>query len=70
MIEGEDGLRECGSVYLSGTGCVPSTLGTVKRARYWTVKLKGAWLHCDSRAPSRKCEPVSAGVPGGMGALE
>jgi hypothetical protein len=70
MIEGEDGLRECGSVYLSATGCVPSTLGTVKRARYWTVKLKGAWLHCDTRAPSRKCEPVSAGVPGGMGSLE
>ena len=28
MIEGPAGLMECRSVYLSETGCVPSTLGT------------------------------------------
>ena len=70
MIEGPVGLMECRSVYLSETGCVPSTLGTTKRSRFWTVKLNGAWSHCESRAPARKCEPASAGVPGGMGTVE
>lgn len=70
MIEGPDGLMECRGVYLSSTGCVPSSLGTSKRSRFWTVKIKGAWLHCESRASSRKCEPASAGVPGGMGTVE
>ena len=70
MIEGPAGLMECRSVYLSETGCVPSTLGTTKRSRFWTVKLNGAWSHCESRAPARKCEPASAGVPGGMGTVE
>ena len=63
MIEGNDRLLECRTIYLSDTGCVPSSLGTSKRPRFWTVKLKGVWLHCESRAPSRKCEPVAAGVP-------
>jgi hypothetical protein len=70
MIEAPEGLKECRSVFLSSTGCVPSTLGASQRARFWTVKLKGIWLHCESRQPSRKCEPASAGVPGGMGTLE
>ena len=70
MIEGPAGLMECRSVYLSETGCVPSTLGTTKRSRFWTVKLNGVWVHCESRASSRKCEPASAGVPGGMGTVE
>lgn len=70
MIEGSDGLMECRGVFLSSTGCVPSTLGTNKRPRFWTVKVKGTWLHCESRAPSRKCEPASAGVPGGMSTVE
>ena len=70
MIEGPVGLMECRSVYLSETGCVPSTLGTTKRSRFWTVKLNGAWSHCESSAPARKCEPASAGVPGGMGTVE
>ena len=70
MIEGPVGLMECRSVYLSETGCVPSTLGTTKRSRFWTVKLNGAWSHCESRAPARKCEPASAGVPGGVGTVE
>lgn len=70
MIEGPTGLMECRSVYLSETGCVPSTLGTTKRSRFWTAKLNGLWVHCESRASSRKCEPASAGVPGGMGTVE
>jgi hypothetical protein len=70
MIEGPAGLMECRSVYLSETGCVPSTLGTTKRSRFWTVKVNGAWTHCESRAPSPKCEPAAAGVPGGMGTVE
>ena len=70
MIEGPEGLVECRGVFLSRTGCIPSTLGTAKRSRFWTVKVKGVWLHCESRAPSRKCEPASAGVPGGMGTVE
>ena len=70
MIEGPVGLMECRSVYLSETGCVPSTLGTTKRSRFWTVKLNSVWLHCESRAASRKCEPAGAGVPGGMGTVE
>ena len=70
MIEGPDGLSDCTSIYYSTTGCIPSTLGTSKRSRFWTVKLNGVWLHCESRAPSRKCEPASAGVPGGMGTVE
>ena len=70
MIEGPEGLVECRGVFLSSTGCIPSTLGTAKRSRFWTVKVKGVWLHCESRAPSRKCEPASAGVPGGMGTVE
>jgi hypothetical protein len=70
MIEGPAGLMECRSVYLSDTGCVPSTLGKTKRSRFWTVKVKGVWSHCESRAPSPKCEPASVGVPGGMGTVE
>ena len=70
MIESPEGLVECSGTYLSGTGCVPSTLGKTKRPRFWTVKLNGAWLNCDSRAASRKCEPASAGMPGGMGTVE
>ena len=70
MIEGPDELMNCTSVYFSKTGCIPSSLGTSKQARFWTVKLNGVWLHCESRAPSRKCEPVAAGVPGGMGTVE
>jgi hypothetical protein len=70
MIESAEGLMECRGVFLSSTGCVPSTLGTSKRSRFWTVKLKGVWLHCESREPFRKCEPATAGVPGGMGTVE
>ena len=70
MIESAEGLMECRGVFLSSTGCLPSSLGTSKRSRFWTVKLNGTWLHCESRAPSRKCEPASAGVPGGMGTVE
>ena len=70
MIEGPAGLMECRSVYLSDTGCVPSTLGTTKRSRFWTVKVNGAGLHCESRAASPKCEAATAGVPGGMGTVE
>ncbi len=70
MIEGPEALMECRGVFLSSTGCIPSTLGTSKRSRFWTVKLKGVWLHCESREPSRKCELASTGVPGGMGTVE
>ena len=70
MIEGPDALVECSIPYLSKTACIPSSLGTVKRPRFWTVKLSGTWLHCSSRAAARKCEPASAGIPGGMSAVE
>lgn len=70
MIEGPTALLECHGVYLSDTGCVPSSLGVSKRPRFWTVKLNGVWLHCASRAPARKCEPVAAGVPAGMSTVE
>jgi hypothetical protein len=70
MIEGPQGLMECRGTYLSETGCVASSLGTSKRPRLWTVKLAGHWVHCDSRAQSRECAPVSAGAPGAMGSLE
>ena len=70
MIEGPAGLMECRSVYLSETGCAPSTLGTTKRSRFWTVKVNGVWKHCESRAASPKCELAAAGVPGGMGTVE
>jgi len=70
MIEGPVELMDCTSIYFSQSGCVPSSLGTSKRSRFWTVKLNGVWMHCESRAPSRKCEPAAAGVPGGMGTVE
>ena len=70
MIEAPQGLMECRGPYLSDSGCVPSSLGTMKRPRLWTVKLGGAWLHCDSRAQSRKCEPAAAGAPAAMGTVE
>lgn len=70
MIEGPDALVECSIPYLSKTSCIPSSLGITKRPRFWTVKLSGNWLHCSSRAASRKCEPASAGVPGGMSTVE
>lgn len=70
MIEGLAGLMECRSVYLSETGCTSPTLGKTGRSRFWTVKLNGVWLHCESRAPSRTCENAAAGVPGGMGTVE
>lgn len=70
MIESQQGLMECRGTYLSESGCVPSSLGTTKRPRLWTVKLGGVWQHCDSRAMSRKCEPAAAGAPGAMGTVE
>ena len=70
MIESQQGLMECRGTYLSESGCVPSSLGTTKRPRLWTVKLGGVWQHCDSRAASRKCEPAAAGAPGAMGTVE
>ena len=70
MIESQQGLMECRGTYLSESGCVPSSLGTTKRPRLWTVKLGGVWQHCDSRAASRKCEPAAAGAPATMGAVE
>ena len=70
MIEGQQGLMECRGTYLSETGCVPSSLGTTKRPRLWTVKLGGVWQHCNSRAASRRCEPAAAGAPGAMGTVE
>ena len=70
MIESQQGLMECRGTYLSESGCVPSSLGTAKRPRLWTVKLGGVWQHCDSRAASRKCEPAAAGAPGAMGTVE
>jgi len=70
MIESPQGLRECRGTYLSESGCVPSSLGTTKRPRLWKVKLGGVWQHCDSRAPSRKCEPAAVGAPGAMGTVE
>ena len=70
MIESQQGLMECRGTYLSESGCVPSSLGTTKRPRLWTVKLGGVWQHCDSRATSRKCEPAAAGAPGAMGTVE
>ena len=70
MIETQQGLMECRGTYLSDSGCVPSSLGSKKRPRLWTVKLGGVWLHCDSRAQLRKCEPAAAGAPGAMGAVE
>jgi len=70
MIEGPDQLMDCASIYFSKSGCIPSSLGVSKRSRFWTVKLNGVWMHCESRAPFRKCEPVAAGVPGGMGTVE
>jgi hypothetical protein len=70
MIEGTDALVECSIPYLARTSCLPSSLGTTKRPRFWTVKLSGKWVHCSSRAASRKCEPASAGVPGGMSSVE
>jgi len=70
MIESQQGLMECRGTYLSESGCLPSSLGTTKRPRLWTVKLGGVWQHCDSRATSRKCEPAAAGAPGAMGTVE
>ena len=70
MIEVSQGLVECRGPFFADTGCVPSSLGTTKRPRLWTVKLAGVWEHCDSRAATRKCEPVSAGAPGAMGTVE
>ena len=70
MIEAQQGLMDCRGTYLSESGCVPSSLGTTKRPRLWTVKLGGVWLHCDSRAQSRKCEPAAARAPGAMGTVE
>ena len=70
MIESSDVLVECSSPSISKTACLPSTLGKTKRPRVWTVKLNNVWLHCESRGTPRKCEPASAGVPGGMGTVE
>ena len=63
MIEGRDGLMECGNGVLSEPGCIAPTLGKTKLTRYWSVKLSGVWVYCTSRAPARTCEPVSAGAP-------
>ena len=70
MIEAAHGLVECRGTYLSDTACIPSSLGKTKRPRFWTVKLDGTWLHCNSRGAGRKCEPASAGVASAMGTVE
>ena len=70
MIEAAEGLMECRGTFLSKTSCLPSSLGTTKRSRFWTVKRGGVWMNCESRASSPKCELASAGVPGGMGTVE
>lgn len=70
MVEGADGLMECGSGFLSESGCIQPTLGKTKLRRFWTVKLGGVWLHCPSRIASKSCEPASAGEPAGMPAPE
>jgi hypothetical protein len=59
MIEGPDqDLMDCTSIYFSKTGCIPSSLGVSKRSRFWTVKLNGVWMHCESRAASRSASPL------------
>jgi hypothetical protein len=70
MIEVSSGLVECSLPYFSEAACAPSSLGQVKRPRFWTVKLGGSWQHCSSRSQGRRCEPASAGVPGAMSAVE
>ena len=70
MIEGPDALMECSMPYMSTSACMPSTLGTTKRLRFWTVKIAGKWMHCNSRSAARQCEAASAGVPGGMSTME
>lgn len=70
MIEASAGLMECSVPYFHPSACAPSTLGAVKRPRFWTVRISGAWLHCPSRESSAKCSPVSAGVPAQMSTVE
>jgi hypothetical protein len=62
------GLDGVPRIYLSrrAAAFLPAS-GRASVSRLWTVKLGGVWQHCDSRAASRKCEPVAAGAPGGDG---
>ena len=70
MIETKAGLVECSLPFFSESACAPSTLGQVKRNRFWTVKLAGAWVHCSARSQPRTCEAAQAGVPSAMSSVE
>lgn len=70
MIEAPDALVECSLPYFAPASCAASSLGTVQRFRFWTVKLRGAWVHCASRKEPRKCFPASSGVPTVMAVVE
>ena len=69
MVEGRNALMECGAGAITDSGCIGSTLGKEKRRRFWTVKLKGEWMNCTTRAPKRNCDSAKAGMPGSL-ALE
>ena len=60
-VETPEGLMDCyGTYYWHPKACSPSTFGTEKRFRHWTVKMNGQWVACVSQAKATDCIPLVA----------
>lgn len=57
MIEGPNGLLECGGLTISPQACRASTLGTYKWRRHWVVKKAGQWVLCAGGKKPYRCAP-------------
>jgi hypothetical protein len=57
MIEGPNGLLECGGLSISPKVCRAPTLGTYKWIRHWVVKKDGEWVLCAGGKKPYRCAP-------------
>lgn len=60
-VETPDGLKDCAHTpWYHPKACSPSTFGKEKRARFWTVKMRGQWFSCIGQAKPIECIPLIA----------
>ncbi len=60
-VETPEGLMDCYGVrFFHPKACSPSTFGTEKRFRQWTVKMNGKSVACVSQAKPTDCIPLIA----------
>lgn len=59
-VETAEGLMDCyGTSWYHPKACSPSTFGSEKRHRQWTVKRNGKWMVCVSQAKPTECIPLA-----------